>query len=515
MSFWRGMFGLPVATKKDNSPNMMRGYVAAAKGRLFSDFKGSGSSADSELLHSLETMRNRSRELERNEPFVRRFFDLMRVNVVGKQGLRLQVKARNFRSNQLDTVGNALIEGAWNLFCATGNCTADGRMSMRELCELILVGANRDGEQFIQVVKGSQFKHGMAFHPFEPDLIDERKNVRLGNGNRVRMGVEVDPYNRPVAYWVRGTHPGDHQLGKSIYSEERRIPAENIIHVMIRRRAGQTRGEPVLAPVVTTMKMLNGHREAELVASRIAAAKMGFFTREGSEEFPADDYDEQEAPLMDVEPGTFHNLPQGMSFSSFDPTHPSTAFGDFQKNIIRSIAMGLGVSYESLSGDLEGVSYSSIRQGSIQERDFYSMMQMWFVEQAMMPMFSTWLEHCLDFGLLGNLPPSRYDKFFPASSFRGRGWQWVDPEKEIRAAREGIHLGVSSMSEIAAEQGKDIEEVFSQHDRDKQLAEQYDLSLEFEPFGAPAGKKTPEKPVKNGEVEEKPEIGQEEEEEAE
>ena len=125
-----------------------------------------------------------------------------------------------------------------------------------------------------------------------------------------------------------------------------------------------------LAPALSQVKMLNAHREAELVATRMAAAKMGFFTSESGDDVPADDYDNN-VPIIDAEPGTFHQLPAGVDFKAFDPTHPATAFADFQKGILRGTASGLGVSYASLSNDLEGTSYSSIRQGALEERDAY------------------------------------------------------------------------------------------------------------------------------------------------
>ena len=72
-----------------------RNYAAANQGRLFEDFKASNRSADTELRPALTTLRNRARDLSRNDPYARRFLNLMRVNVVGDYGLSLQVKARN------------------------------------------------------------------------------------------------------------------------------------------------------------------------------------------------------------------------------------------------------------------------------------------------------------------------------------------------------------------------------------------------------------------------------------
>lgn len=492
MSIWREALGLPAKrVEKPRSARGLQSYAAAQTGRITADFSGSGGSADSELLGSLTRMRNRSRELERNEPLVRRYFDLMRINVIGRTGMKLQVKAKNDRNNDLDTAGNEAIEAAWKMFAMYGNCSADGQHSMKSLSALALNTALRDGEAFFQVVRGSRFVHGIALNPFEPDLIDETKTKRLKNGNRVRMGVEIDQYGRPVAYWVRQSHPGDTEFSSYSMAKERRVPAKDIIHVKLARRIGQTRGEPALVPVITTFKMINGHREAELVAARIAASKMGFFYTETGDEYPADGVDEQGAPIMNVEPGTLHQLPPGMRFEEFNPSHPSTAFAAFQKNVLMSTAAGMNISYEALTGDVSGVSYSSLRQVAISERDYFGEVQDWFKDQFMMRVFEIWLRHVMDFRYI-MLPPSRFDKFFAASTFRSRGWKWVDPAKEVKAATDALHSGLLSLTEASDQMGYDLDETFAQIQREKELAQSMSITLAFEPFGLKPGSKQDE-----------------------
>lgn len=479
MSLWREILGLPVAAK--GAPRR-RNYAAANAGRLFADFMASNKSADSELRGTLVMMRNRSRDLARNDVFVKRYLDLLETNVVGQHGFRCQVKARNNRdAATLDAVGNAIVENAWAEFGRRGNCTSDGLRSWVDLQKYVIRTVARDGEAFIQVVKNAAFKHGIAFHTVEADQIDEQKNERLKNGNEIRMGVEVDSMQRPVAYWVKERHPGDYDFATISSRPAVRVPAERMIHVFKPERAGQTRGEPWMVSAITQLKMLNAHREAELVAARTAAAKMGFFTSETGEDVPADT-EIAGVPVIDAEPGTFHQLPAGVDFKPFDPSHPSTAFADFQKGILRGIAAGFGVSYASLTGDLSETSYSSIRQGALEERAAYEMLQQFMLDHFVLRAYGIWLQHVMDFGFIP-IPAIRYEKFFSATTFRGRAWQWVDPQKEISAAVEGMHNGIMSLSDVANQYGRDAEETFAQWQRDQQMAEQYGLELAFMPFG--------------------------------
>ena len=457
-----------------------RSYQAANTGRLFSDFMASNKSADSELRNSLVIIRNRSRDLARNDVYVKRYISLLETNVVGEQGVNIQVKARNSDSS-LDTIGNQIIENSFFDWGRYGNCTADGKMSWIDVQKYIIAAVARDGEAIIEIVRSPVFKYGFAINIIESDLIDEQRNMTLDNGHQIRMGIEVDQYQRPVAYWIKQKHPGDYDMSGVNQNVVIRVPADRIIHVYKPLRAGQTRGEPWLAPAMSQLKMLNAHREAELVASRMAASKMGFFTSPAGDEFNADEYDGN-VPIIDAEPGTFHQLPAGVDFKPFDPTHPSTAFHEFQKGILRGIASGLGVSYASLSNDLEGTSYSSIRQGALEERDAYKMQQQFLIDHFIFPIYSEWLRHVMEFGKIP-IPATKYDKFFNDTIFRGRSWQWVDPQREIGAIGQALQLGIMAPQDAMLQYGREAEEVYSQWQRDKELAQTFNLNLAFEPFG--------------------------------
>jgi len=81
MSLWREALGLP---PKVQNKVAKRNYHAANTGRLFADFMASSRSPDSELRPDLVLMRNRSRELARNDVYVKRFLNLLKTNVVGE-----------------------------------------------------------------------------------------------------------------------------------------------------------------------------------------------------------------------------------------------------------------------------------------------------------------------------------------------------------------------------------------------------------------------------------------------
>lgn len=462
-----------------------RSYAGANQGRLFSDFIGSSSSADSELRASLPVLRNRSRDLARNNEYAKRFLNLIRTNVVGEKGFTLQVRATN-DDRSLDAAGNTILENAFKAWGRLGNCEVSGRMSWLDCQRYVCETLARDGEVFIKFVQNRRFRDGFALQFIEAELIDQDKNGKAANGNQIRMGVELDEYHKPVAYYVLTAHPND-TLNFAVGAERKhiRVPANEILHLFIQNRMHQTRGEPFMSPAIASLKMLHGYREAELVAARAAAAKFGIITTPDGDEFVGDDETEDEVPVIDMAPASVYQLPSGHDFKMIDPAHPTSAFAEFEQAVLRGIASGLNVSYTSLSNDLKGVSYSSIRQGTIEERDHYKTLQSYIIEHFCEPVFRNWLGSALSFGDIP-IPISKYDKFADNLHFRGRGFAWVDPQREINAHVTALSNGIVSMNDIAANYGRDVEELFSQIASDKEMAERYGLSTAFEPFGAKA-----------------------------
>lgn len=481
-----GIFDVFRAKKELKSPKLRtRGYYGVNSGRLFADFNASEASADTELRSAIVKLRARSRDLSINNHYARRYFELLKTNVVGEKGVSVQVKALDGVGN-LDVSGNQAVESAFHKWSKYGNCTVDGKMSWIDVQKLVMELVAKDGEAFIIMHRNNSFTDSFALEIIEADKIDEQKNERLKNGNEIRMGVEIDKFKRPIAYHMLTYHPGDWDYTTQIKSPKHiRITADRVIHVYKKLRPGQSRGEPWMTPAISAIKQLGAYTEAAIVNARVGASKMGFFTSPGGDGFVADDYD-GELPIMSATPGEFANLPAGVQFESFDPAYPNNEFENFHKAVLRGIASALGVSYTALSNDLEGASYSSIRQGALEERDSYKNMTRFLIENFIEPVYRSWLEAAMEVETFG-IPLRQYDKFADAVDFKGRGFNWVDPQKEMNAAIMGIKNGVLSLSSVASQYGMDTEELLTQIARDKKLAEQFGVEYVFEPYGSQRG----------------------------
>ncbi len=55
--------------------------------------------------------------------------------------------------------------------------------------------------------------------------------------------------------------------------------------------------------------------------------------------------------------------------------------------------------------------------------------------------------------------------------------------EEVEALRVGVENGFLSHQDVQASYGRDVEDVFSQIQSDKELADKFGIQLAFEPFG--------------------------------
>ena len=248
---------------KDNAPKKagwrkiargQRSYAAAIVDRLRGDFDGSTLSINEELRSSLSVMRSRSRQLERDNDYARKFLSMVGQNVIGPQGIRLQMRVRDL-DGSLDTMANERIERAWVKWGK--NCSMDGRLSWCDVQNLFIKTVARDGEAVLQFVNTDTNPFGFAVALFEPDHLDETLWADALNGNKIKMSVEVDAWSKPVAYWFQVNHPGENvlRLNGRKYT---RVAAEDMLHSFVVTRAGQVRGVPWLHTAINRLKMLGG-----------------------------------------------------------------------------------------------------------------------------------------------------------------------------------------------------------------------------------------------------------------
>jgi lambda family phage portal protein len=246
-------------------------FKGASSNRLNWDWVTSAlSSADDEVRAGLRTLRSRSRALARNSAMVRKYLNLVKINVIGPNGFG--IAASFMKGKQLDTELNTTIEKAWRRW-AEGPVTLDGTMNLKQLQRLLARSVAIDGEVFVRMwIDRTANRFAFALEPIDADLVDDSFDRPGAEGvNEVKMGIEVDSKGRRVAYHVISN--------ERVNRQRTPVPASEMLHLFDPERVHQHRGLPWIYGVMHRVKMLEGYYEAELVAARAAAAKMGFFVR--------------------------------------------------------------------------------------------------------------------------------------------------------------------------------------------------------------------------------------------
>lgn len=476
--------------RREQSANFQKSFAAAQLNRLTTTWRATAERIDDELRSDLDALRARSRTLENNNDYFRNYLDIVETNLIGENAPRLVPLADNAPGSPDQGARDAIL-AAWDEWGQMGNCEVTGQYSFAGLCQSIARGTARDGEYVVIPVIGNAAgnKWGYALQVIDVDRLATWLNRDASEGlNAISAGVEVNGFGRPVAYHFN--------KGNQATRQTEHISASSVLHRFIVQRPEQKRGIPWGHASMLSMHYAGEFALSALMAAKFGADHLGFFVTPDGEapRLGGDDSDDESGnKIATSAPGTWDTLPTGVDVKTVDSKYPNEVFGPFIKTANQRMASGLpGASYPELCNDYEAVNFSSIRAAILSARDEWKKRQKWFSGAWLDPIFSEWLRMSLLNGaiLLANgspLPLAKLQKF-KAHAWQFRGWAWVDPLKDIQAAKEALYLKITSRKRVAAEQGRDLEEVFDEIQTEAALARKYgvDLTPADQPKNPPA-----------------------------
>lgn len=436
-----------------------RSFHAAMLDRLNGSWTTTPLTADQQTEKDWRILVARNREQAKSNDYAKQFRRLVRVNVLGAKNVQLQAKVRD-PNGQIDRLASQAIEDRWDEWGRRGNCDVTGRLTFLQVCGLALDSCVVDGEILAIIVEGKDAgPHQLQIQLVDPVRLDiDHHRTGLPGGNFIRFSIEYTAAGKPVAYYLTALdeESDDYYSYKGV--KYYRVPAEDVIHEFLSEQIGQKRGYGWMSTPLQRLSMLGGYEQAALVAARVGAAKMGILKPDPENAEP----DEEPDILTDAEPGTFWVAPPGWDATTFEHTYPQGEFGSFHKACLRGISAGLGVAYNNLANDLEGVNFSSIRQGTLDERETYKWIQSWIADVFHDRIYERWLMRQLllqSILVVGKpLKLERFDKY-RLVTWQGRRWQWVDPQADQKAAVDGINNRIQSRGQVILDQGRDPADV--------------------------------------------------------
>lgn len=466
----------PAPAKTEVVAPRRRLYEGAKISRLTSDWVTSSTSADAEISGSMVRLRNRARQLVRDSDYARQAIRAVRNNVVGT-GIRMQAQVKMLRGGRPDQKINGMIEAEWKRWGRAKTCHTAGRLDFHEIERLAVAAMCESGEVFIRLVRqpfgGSAVP--LALEVIEADLLDETKDGYLRQGEEWRMGIRVDEWQRPLAYAFLTRHPGDNRPAP-IGREHVIVPADDVIHLMVTERPMQTRGVTWFASAIKRLHHLAGYEEAEVVRARASSSLMGFVTSPEGELIGDDVYDGDR--VSQFEPGVFKYLAPGESVTVPQLDAPDGQFEPFVRAMLRAMAAGLGVSYETISRDFSQSNYSSSRLSLLEDRENWKALQQYLISNLHTPVFEAWMDAAVAVGALPLPAYQEQRERYLAVNWVPRGWEWVDPEKEGKAYRDAVRNGFMTQAEVVMTRGGDFHELIEQ--RKSEVDQINELGLVFD-----------------------------------
>jgi len=468
----------------DRNRYNLRSYYAAKSTRFTDGWQSQESSADSELVNDLRVLRGRSRALCRDSSYAKRARSLCVANIIGT-GIGMQAQVETTRGEKNARVNDEIEERWWDWGVAD-SCHVGGRLTFTNMEQQAVGQVFEAGEVFFR-------KHYVPFGnsriPFALELIESERVADdyqvigpIAPNSVMRMGIELDKFYRPIAYWFRERHRNDVRwLGEP--DRLFRVPANEIIHVSVLNRWPQTRGEPWMHTAMRRMNDMDAYVEAEVIKARGHAMRMGVIeTPEGTESLGTAQPDGNVE--MEMEAGEVFKLNPGETWKDSISTSPNPQLDPFMRYLCREMAVGVGISYASVSGDYSQSNYSSSRLSLLDDRDLWRVLQTWFIEQFRQKVHNEWLRQAVLSRAIESIRVEEYgadQAKFEAVRFRPRGWGWVDPTKEVQAFKDAVRSNFMTLQDVLAMSGADVEEVLEQRAEEVELTKSLGLVSDADP----------------------------------
>lgn len=444
-----------------------RSLDAAAGGRRWEQAR-SIDRLNATILASASTAARRAGWYARNNPWVSAGVDSLAGNVIGA-GIKPQ-------SLHPDRAVRDRLQALWLRW--TDAADPGGLADFYGLQAMAVRAMIESGDSFARLRVATD---GDAV-PLRIELLDREQvpsdlHRDIGGGARIRAGIEFDSAGRRTACWISPSRPGD-PLG-SLRMDPVRIPAADCIHMFKSLVPGQLRGISWLAPVLLRLHELDQFEDAALVKAKVAALFTGFITDPDGSVGGLSGTNNSGVLTVGMEPGSLIPLPPGADIRFSTPAEHDS-YAPFVKNHLRAVAAGLGLPYELLSGDLEGVTYSSIRAGLVEFRRRIEQLQ----HNVVVYMFCrpVWERFVRLAVLTGELPVRDFGR--DPNAYTSCAWlppkfDYVDPMKDVQAEIMAIDAGLKSRSQAISERGYDAEQVDSEIAADTERARRLGLKSEL------------------------------------
>ncbi|WII39690.1 phage portal protein [Paenibacillus thiaminolyticus] len=409
-----------------------------------------------------ERIRARAQDMERNSDIGKAVLAAFQRGVIG-EGLALQSKAEDSMAE--------MITKQWKEWTQAENCDVTAAQDFTEMLETILTRRIVDGGIFIYkaVTDDKRFPFKLQLRTVdELDTTLTVTNIEPANGNEIVDGVEIDSYGRHVAY-----HFKKYKGTLQVQGESVRIPAKDVIFWHHKSDPRQVREISELATSLNRVKDTNEFLEAVNIKERVLAC-LSVFIKKALPTGQAGRMNNMIKPVegrydgMSLEPGMIGELNPGDEVQTVIPSGQASNTAQHVTTMLRLIGASVGLSYEAISRDLSNVTYSSARQGVVEDRKTYKRYIRSLVNRVLTPIFYEFVATQILVGALP-VPPKADIVALAKHTWIPSGSAWIDPTREVAANKVALETSQTTLARICAENGEDWREVIEQRAAERLL----------------------------------------------
>ena len=412
---------------------------------------------------AIRTIADRARDAVRNNAYAARIVDLWVANAVGTGITTTWPDEAPHRT-------------AWRAWAAGPECDAEGELDWSGLQAIAFRAVVESGEALIwmrPVAPTPENPVGLTLHVMEGDRLDWLHTGMAPNGNRILQGIEIDDRGRKVAFWLR-EDLDDFPLLRRADARRIRVPAEDMIHLYRRRRPGQLRDVSWLAPILWQLKDLSEYESALLRKAFVEACLALVVTGDDDESVSGDVLRDAAGNAVEqIEPQMILYRRGGGAVETISPSGGGNHAG-YARRQLEGAAVGVGLTYDQVSGDLSQANYSSLRAGKIEFRRLLEQVQY----TMLVPMLVARVARRFHaqgalLGLWGEAPPE--PAHVPPAP------EMVDPLKDTQALIAQVRAGFIAQDEAVAMFGRSFDEVMQKIAQANAAADDAGVILDTDP----------------------------------
>jgi len=442
-------------------------YAAAKTSRLTGAWSPTDSGINEVLGASNAKIRARVRQLVRDFPFFTSAVDRVVENVVG-DGIRFQSRILT-PSGDMDKSKIQAVED----FLARwmDDCDISGRLHYFEMMDLAKRQEFEGGEFLIATSWDQESKFiNHKLQMLESDWLASSATSSVLKENAFDQGVEYNPLNgRVMAY---------HFTDPDSWGKTQRVDVSRVIHGFKSLRPGQRRGVSALAPAVLVAHDLSDLMDAAIDSAKLAEKYLAFVeTPDAITRQAPMDSDDDGRTIDEMENAIVEYLRPGEKVTFATNPGFSDKNAGFVKLILQMIAVTAPVPYEILSGNYQGLNYST---GKMVRNDYAKALRPQHarhIRQFCEPTKNAAIRNGVIAGKL-SLPG-----FFsnPARWLRGEwqppGSESIDPLRETKSRIDEVAARLRSPQEIIKSRGRDAEDVVKEIAAFKKLCADNDIEM--------------------------------------